>query len=65
MKNHLLFLFFLIFSFAFCQNRNQPAELKVKGDYIYPATKTILPELWLGFQRRLSFPITQPVPMLG
>ncbi len=52
MKNYLLILFCLIFSSAFCQNRNQPAELKIKGDYTHSATKTILPELWSGFQRQ-------------
>lgn len=51
MKNYLSLLFCFISAFTFCQNRSQPTELKIKGDYVHPATKTVLPELWSGFQR--------------
>ncbi|ALR32247.1 MULTISPECIES: hypothetical protein [Chryseobacterium] len=52
MKKNLLFLFFFIFSIFFSQNRKQPVDLKIKGDYNHLPTKTTFPELWAGFQRQ-------------
>lgn len=52
MKIYLSLIICLISAFAFCQKKSQPTELKIKGDYTHPATKTVLPELWSGFQRQ-------------
>jgi len=52
MKKSLLLILCLIFSIFFSQNRKQPVDLKIKGDYNHLATKTIFPELWSGFQRQ-------------
>lgn len=51
MNKNLLLFFFFIFSLFFSQNRKQPVDLKIKGDYTHAATKTNFPELWSGFQR--------------
>lgn len=51
MKYYLSFLFCLLSALGFCQNGSQPTELKIKGDYTHPVTKTVLPEFWAGFQR--------------
>ncbi|GAA5092427.1 hypothetical protein GCM10023210_21300 [Chryseobacterium ginsengisoli] len=51
MKKNLLLLFCFIFATFFSQNRKQPVDLKIKGDYTHLTTKTNFPELWSGFQR--------------
>ncbi len=52
MKRYLALMICLISAFAFCQKKSPPTELKIKGDYTHPATKTVFPELWSGFQRQ-------------
>lgn len=52
MKSYLALMICLISAIAFCQKKSQPTELKIKGDYSHPATKTVFPELWSGFQRQ-------------
>lgn len=52
MKKSLFLIPCFIFSIFFSQNRKQPVDLKIKGDYNHLATKTLFPELWSGFQRQ-------------
>ena len=55
MKKNLLLIFYFIFTSILSQNRKQPVDLKIKGDYTHLATKTVFPELWSGFQREAIF----------
>jgi hypothetical protein len=47
----LSFIFCFLTTSIFAQNRKQPVDLKIKGDYNHLPTKTTFPELWSGFQR--------------
>jgi hypothetical protein len=51
MIKYIQLLLFFSITIVFSQKRQQPLELKVKGDYKHEATQTLFPELWSGFQR--------------
>jgi len=51
MIKYIQLLLFFSITIVFSQKRQQPLELKVKGDYKQEATQTLFPELWSGFQR--------------
>lgn len=51
MIKYIQLLFLCSITIVFSQKRQQPLELKVKGDYKHEATQTLFPELWSGFHR--------------